>query len=187
MGKLTFSASYRAFERFSASLSGWSLRLCHLLLVLLVGIILLSVFYRYLLESPLQWSEEAARYLLIWLSLIGASVAMRERRDVRLTALVRHLPQPRALLLEVVLHGTVVVFITLIAVYSLRMIFELSVKTTAASLRISMVWAHSALPAGFILILIQALYILADDIRKLRREGFRPSPKDKSEGGMQSY
>jgi len=40
-------------------------------------IVLLQVIYRYILTEPLHWSEEMARYLFVWLSLLGATLAFR--------------------------------------------------------------------------------------------------------------
>jgi len=38
-------------------------------------IVALQVFYRYALNSSLFWSEELARYILIWMTFLGTSVA----------------------------------------------------------------------------------------------------------------
>jgi TRAP-type C4-dicarboxylate transport system permease small subunit len=38
----------------------------------------LQVWFRYVLEAPLPWSEESARFMLVWLSMLGACIATRE-------------------------------------------------------------------------------------------------------------
>ncbi|RWI88927.1 TRAP transporter small permease subunit [Mesorhizobium sp.] len=45
------------------------------LLLLLVVVLSLQVFYRYVLQAPLAWSEEAARFALVWLSMTAACLA----------------------------------------------------------------------------------------------------------------
>src|SRR4030043_1114786 len=40
-------------------------------------IIILQVFMRYLFLYSLSWSEEVARYLMIWVSFLGASLALK--------------------------------------------------------------------------------------------------------------
>lgn len=42
---------------------------------LMTLIVIFQVFFRYVLNHSLFWSEELARYLLIWLTFTGASVA----------------------------------------------------------------------------------------------------------------
>lgn len=59
-------------------------------LAILVGFCLLATFvmmqiiWRYVLELPLPWSEEAARYLLVWVSLLAIAMAFRNDSHIRL-------------------------------------------------------------------------------------------------------
>ncbi|MEJ2134846.1 MAG: TRAP transporter small permease subunit [Desulfofustis sp.] len=43
-------------------------------LVMVISI-LLQVFFRYVMNAPLYWSEEIARYAFVWLVFIGAAIA----------------------------------------------------------------------------------------------------------------
>src|SRR4051812_25862668 len=52
-------------------------------LVLLTGVI-----YRYALHDPLIWSDELASILFIWLSMLGAVLALDRGEHMRLTAIV---------------------------------------------------------------------------------------------------
>ena len=49
-----------------------------LLVALLTAVTFAQVITRYVLSDPLIWSEEAARYLFVWVSMIGAALAIRE-------------------------------------------------------------------------------------------------------------
>ena len=51
------------------------------LLAVTVVIVVLQVFFRYVLNSSLSWSEEAARYLFIWAALLGFSSCVEARRQ----------------------------------------------------------------------------------------------------------
>ena len=37
-------------------------------LALMVGVILLQVFFRYILNDALNWPDEAARFLMLWMT-----------------------------------------------------------------------------------------------------------------------
>lgn len=49
-----------------------------ILFVAMIVILFLQVWFRYVLAAPLPWSEEGARFILIWLSMLGACIASRE-------------------------------------------------------------------------------------------------------------
>lgn len=68
-----------------------------LLLVAEVVLLLTNVFCRYVLQDPLIWGDELASILFIWLSMLGAVVALRRGEHMRLTMFVdRMSPQNRA-------------------------------------------------------------------------------------------
>lgn len=56
------------------------------------ALVLVGVFFRYILNSPLYWGEEAARLLLIWLSFIGAALAFQRKTHISMDVVVRCLP-----------------------------------------------------------------------------------------------
>lgn len=55
-------------------------------------IVAAQVFFRYALNSSLFWSEELARFMLVWLTFLGASVAYRRRVHPGVDVLYRRMP-----------------------------------------------------------------------------------------------
>lgn len=53
------------------------------LFILFFVIVILQVFFRYVLNLPLTWSEGAARYLNVWAVLLGASLAVKHKDHLR--------------------------------------------------------------------------------------------------------
>ena len=49
------------------------------LLALLVATTLLQVLSRYVLSKPFDWTEEMARYLFVWVAMLGAGMAAKDR------------------------------------------------------------------------------------------------------------
>jgi len=72
---------------------------------LMVVIILLQVFFRYVLNDALAWPEEAARFLMLWMTGLMAPTAYRRGGFVSIEMLVRFLPRGPATVLTIVLLG----------------------------------------------------------------------------------
>ena len=66
-----------ALERLSRSINHWAECSLFGLGFTMSIIVAVQVFCRYALNHSLFWSEELARYLLVWLTFLGASVAYR--------------------------------------------------------------------------------------------------------------
>ena len=64
-----------------------------LLMLLLVGSVLWQVISRYVFASPSSWTEEIARFLLIWISLSGAVYAFRTGMHLGLDILPKKLDE----------------------------------------------------------------------------------------------
>ena len=68
---------------------GWAL----ISLVMVMGVVvLLQVIYRYLLMQSLYWSEELARYLFVWISILGAAISVYRRGHFGMDFFFRMLP-----------------------------------------------------------------------------------------------
>ena len=72
-------------------------RLAEALLVLLLTLMVVMVFgnvvLRYGFNTGLDFSEELSRFFFIWITFLGAIIAMRENAHLGLDTLVRLLPQ----------------------------------------------------------------------------------------------
>lgn len=50
-----------------------------ILAAILSVVVLLQVVFRYALNNPLHWTEEMARFLLIWIVLLGAAIGIKRK------------------------------------------------------------------------------------------------------------
>lgn len=65
--------------------------------------VIIQVFFRFVIQSPLRWTEELARYLMIWLVLMASAIAMRNRSHLQVDVLTSALPQkPKRILTAIV-------------------------------------------------------------------------------------
>jgi TRAP-type C4-dicarboxylate transport system permease small subunit len=132
------------------------------LVVIMTVVVFLQVVYRYVLTQPLHWSEELARYLFVWISILGAALGLQKRGHFGMDFFYRMLPDKgrRLLLFMIYLLMGVVILVLLIQGISLVQ------KTTAQqspAMEISMGWAYACLPVGGALMVIHLLVIFLKD------------------------
>jgi TRAP-type transport system small permease protein len=71
----------------------------------MVIFILIQVFFRYVLGNALPWSEEGARFLMLWMTGLMAPTAFRRGGFVSIDMMVMFLPKAIAAMLQLVLLG----------------------------------------------------------------------------------
>jgi len=121
--------------------------------------VLLGVLFRYVLKAPLPWSEELARYLMVWGASLGASVAYREGTHIAITILVDKVHGMTGKVITWVTQVIVIIFMTVIMIEGFVLIIKLSGQTSPA-MEIPMAWPYLAIPVGCLFILFEALIMI---------------------------
>ena len=140
------------------------------LLAVVVVIVLVQVFGRYILRISLSWPEELARYVLVWLMFFGVAAAAATRSQIVVDT-VLELVSPRARrVLEGIgaLAGLVAVGLL---VWTSRPLFGRASRSTSPATGIPSFWIYLAVPVGGVLL---GLFALAD-LRRLLRGDPPPS------------
>jgi TRAP-type C4-dicarboxylate transport system permease small subunit len=141
------------------------------LLAVVVVIVLVQVFGRYILRMSLSWPEELARYVLVWLTFFGvAAAAARQSQIVVDTVLELVSPRVRRILEGIgALAGLLAV--GLLVWTSRPLLFGPAGGSTSPATGIPSFWIYLAVPVGGVLL---GLFALADLGRLVRGEP--PSP-----------
>lgn len=137
-------------------------------LLVLVEICLLfcGVVSRYVFHAPLVWSDELASILFLWLSMLGAVVALRRGEHMRMTALVNRVSPSGRGFLEALALAAAFGFLLLVSHHAYEYASEEAMIVTPA-LEISNAWRAAALPVGMALMLAVAV------LRMLREGSLR--------------
>ena len=103
------------------------------LLAVIVCCIFGQVVSRYAFGLPLVWVEELSTYAFIWCVFIGASMALKQNRHIKILSFVSRLPQKRQLFFREVTDGIILAFCLLLAVngFKAMAIFEWNQRTIA--------------------------------------------------------
>lgn len=131
--------------------------LCVTILAFYLGLVLLQVFFRYVLNESLFWAEEAVRFSMVWSVLLGAAVVARDRAHIRIDVVENLLPPAARRVLDVVLDLLMVAFAIILAVTGIRFVGR-SMMQTSPALNLPMWLVYCAVPVGAVL---QALFVVA--------------------------
>lgn len=82
--------------------------------------VLIQVFFRFVLQSPLRWTEEMARYLMIWLVLMASAVAMRNKSHLQVDVLTSALPKNPKRILTWVVDILTIIFLAIMHIMEFR-------------------------------------------------------------------
>ncbi|CAM3409749.1 TRAP transporter small permease [Halomonas lysinitropha] len=110
----------------------------------LIAVITLQVVSR-VFFTAVGWTEEVARFLLVWITFLGATLAFRRGRHIAVTFVVDALPgRPRRLARIAALLVALGFLAALVAIGWEYMQVQSFQKS--ASLRISMTWIYLVIP-----------------------------------------
>ena len=80
-----------------------------------VGLLFVGVIARYFFHRPLIWADELASTLFVWLSALGAVLAMRRNAHMRLTTFISRAAPARRQQVETAILLVIAAFVLLIA------------------------------------------------------------------------
>ena len=121
-------------------------------LAAMVVMVALQVLSRYVMQSPLSWTEEGARYCLIWITFIGASMAIRTRGHFSVELLIKKLPKKLIALGELILLFIMAIFAWILFFKGFSILSIVHYQMSPA-LNIPMSWVYLSIPTGSLLML----------------------------------
>ncbi len=137
------------------------------LVVALTVVVFIQVFNRFVLKTPLAWSEDMAMLLFQWVAFLGAAVGVKRMRHFGIELVVKALP-------ERIRHGVELLVPLIMAIVALAMITEgwkllaLNRMRIYSTMSLSYTWAFLPIPLSGALIL---LYLLQHEVRRWGGKG----------------
>jgi TRAP-type C4-dicarboxylate transport system permease small subunit len=128
-----------------------------LALVAMVFMVFGNVVLRYGFNSGILISEEMSRYFFIWLTYIGAMIAMRERGHLGVDTLVKHLPRAgkKACLF---VSESLMLFVNVLFIVGTWKMHDLQATSFSPVTGLSMIWIYGM---GYVVGGVMGLFNLA--------------------------
>ncbi len=135
------------------------------LLAAMSVIIFTNVALRYLTNQSIEWAEEVARHMMIWLTFVGAGPVLRYGGHIAIDNLQDAVPQRAAQALRWLVVVLLFVFFVFMVVWGAMYVDRAQYQTTAAT-QISFGWIYAAMPVGGLLLLAHGVFIVRGYLRE---------------------
>lgn len=135
-------------------------------LVLLMMVMTLDVLWgvltRYVFGSQADWSEELARFLLIWIGLLGAAYAAGQKMHLAIDLLMPKLDESKQRSLTIFINGLIILFaFAVLVVGGFRLIYLTQILgQLSAALRIPMYLIYMVIPISGLLVIYYKIHDL---------------------------
>jgi TRAP-type C4-dicarboxylate transport system permease small subunit len=147
-----------------------------LVTTILVIDVLWGVFSRYIMEEQSAWTEELARMLLIWVSLLGASVGFMRKSHLGVDYFVGKLSPKAQIIVQIIVYLLVITFVSCAMIYGGITLISSTLEKgqLLQTLRFEKGYVYLALPiSGFFIVIFSIETIIKNIISLFRK----PSPE----------
>jgi TRAP-type C4-dicarboxylate transport system permease small subunit len=136
--------------------------------IILIVIGFAQVFFRYVLQNSIFWSEEFLTYIFIWLVFLGAALAVRNRTHPAVDLLITRFNKKNRLKFAILGDICIIAYAGIAIVKG----FELVNKSMSFSsaLLLPYKYVYLSLPVGSILIAFFTILNLKEDIENIRKQ-----------------
>jgi TRAP-type C4-dicarboxylate transport system permease small subunit len=145
-------------------------RLLEFLLIGLMSVmvfnVLWQVFTRFVVGRPSSYTEELARYLLIWVGLVGASYAVSRRMHLSIDLITERLKGDWKKASQLLIASAIFLFALLVMVIGgTRLVYiTLALEQTSAALQLKLGYVYLALPISGLLIMFYSLNTMFETV-----------------------
>jgi C4-dicarboxylate transporter DctQ subunit len=129
-----------------------------------VSIVTTEVILRYIFSHSLIFTEELARYLMVWIVFLGAALAVRDGSHIKISMVVKHFHHRQRRFLEVLSYCLVVVFLVILTVEGIK-ILPRQLYQMCITIDTCMFYFYLAIPVGSVLMIIFLLPHIRDAIK----------------------
>lgn len=140
---------------------------CNLLLICMLIVTFIQIISRYVLGTPLTWSEEFARLAFVWLNLIAVSIVTRKKANVSLDLVVSYLPVKVRLVIEVVMNLLIAAALLWLFIPSIKFIKFMN-SVPSAAMEWPMGVFYMGMPITIVLLCMVIIKQVTNAVEQLR-------------------
>lgn len=127
--------------------------LCVAIIVIMFAVVMLQVISRYVFNNVVMWSDEMAKFLLIYSTMFGAVLAEKGGKNVKFEFVVEKLPRTPKLVVVVIRDLLIVAFYILMVVYGIKLSMQAHFMRGVALQAVRWSYIYITIPISFSILL----------------------------------
>jgi len=132
------------------------------MMIVMTVTVIVQVFLRYVFSFSLSWSEEVARYLMIWVAFLGGSLALKKGLHIGVEVLLVRIGSRTRRWVSILSKMFVLIFLIYLTIGGIKITWAVRDQSSPALL-FSMAYAYLSAPVGGFFMVLQTIHSLIED------------------------
>jgi TRAP-type C4-dicarboxylate transport system permease small subunit len=132
------------------------------MMIVMTLTVIVQVFLRYVFSFSLSWSEEVARYLMIWVAFLGGSLALQKGLHIGVELFLVRVSSRTRRWVAILSKMFVLIFLIYLTIGGLKITWAVRDQSSPALL-FSMAYAYLSAPVGGFFMALQTIHSLIED------------------------
>ena len=130
-----------------------------LMLSVMIIVVIFGVANRFLFKLSISWTEEIARFLMVWICMLGSTIAIKNGSHVAVTYFISKFSIKVRKKIAILNHIFVIIFLLIPSMYGIKLCLS-QMGQLSPALRISMFWPFVSVPAGCVIMILHEFALL---------------------------
>ncbi|OGP73171.1 MAG: hypothetical protein A2V86_14830 [Deltaproteobacteria bacterium RBG_16_49_23] len=132
------------------------------MMIVMTLTVIVQVFLRYVFSFSFSWSEEVARYLMIWTALLGGSLALQKGLHIGVELFLVRVSSRTRRWVSILSKMFILIFLTYLTIGGIKITWAVRDQSSPALL-FSMAYAYLSVPVGGFFMALQTIHSLIED------------------------
>ncbi len=141
--------------------------------VVIVTAVAVGVFFRYVLDNPIPWTNELATIAFVWVVFVGASAALKREMHIGIDVVTQLLPLNLRRVVAILVNLAILWILKSFIIDGLQFAIAAQVKLTPI-FRLPYTWIDLAVPVGGVFMAVRVIQSTWMRIQELRGRSVEP-------------
>lgn len=132
------------------------------MMIVMTLTVIVQVFLRYVFSFSLSWSEEVARYLMIWVAFLGGSLALQKGLHIGVELFLVRVSSRTRRWVSILSKMFILIFLIYLTIGGIKITWAVRDQSSPALL-FSMAYAYLSVPVGGFFMALQTIHSLIED------------------------